>query len=88
MAESRCGLCCSDFNCKEQFGFDCRGCAAEENPPWGECDIKQCCEGKKLEHCGLCADFPCQVLYGFSYDETHGDNGKRIAQCKSWAQTN
>lgn len=88
MIESRCGLLCSSFNCKEAFGFDCQGCAKEKNIPWGQCDVKICCEAKGHEHCGLCGEFPCEVLTRFSYDETHGDNGERIEQCKVWCGQN
>ena len=84
MVESRCGLLCSEFNCKEQFGFDCKGCAKESSAPWGICDVKVCCEEKGLEHCGLCSNFPCELLKSFSYDKEHDDNGKRIIQCTSW----
>ena len=84
MVESRCGICCSKLNCKELFGFDCKGCVNESNAPWGDCEIKICCEGKNLSHCGECTDFPCEALKRFSYDAEHGDNGERILQCKKW----
>ena len=82
--ESRCGLLCSAFNCKEQFGFDCKGCAQEKTIPWGTCAVKVCCEEKKLDHCGLCGEFPCTQLHDFSFDKEHGDNGARIEQCRQW----
>jgi general stress protein 26 len=57
-----------------------------DKPFWGECDVKICCEGKGLDHCGLCADFPCDVLKSYSYSgDEHADNGARIEQCRSWA---
>ena len=84
MVESRCGLCCSKFNCKEDYGFDCDGCVNIKSAPWGECGVKVCCENRKHDHCGECADFPCDILKKFSYDETHGDDGKRIEQCRKW----
>ncbi len=84
MIESRCGILCSEMNCKEKFGSDCKGCANEENAPWGDCSIKICCEGKDLEHCGLCKSFPCERLIAFSYHAEHGDDGERIEQCKKW----
>jgi len=64
----------------------CKGCINIEKPFWGEnCPIKSCCENKGIEHCGICDNFPCSVLTGFSYDKEQGDNGKRINQCKDWA---
>ena len=85
MADSRCGILCSEYKRKMKCG-DCQGCNVTENPFWGVCDVKNCCESKKLEHCGLCADFPCEDLKMMSYDDSgQGDNGKRIEQCKKWA---
>lgn len=85
MIKSRCGIVCEPSKCKEAFGVDCPGCVAMEKPFWGTCDVKVCCEGKGLEHCGLCSDFPCEVLNRFAYDKEQGDDGKRIEQCREWA---
>jgi hypothetical protein len=82
--KSRCGIICDTAACKEQFGFDCAGCVNIESAPWGECEVKICCEGKKLEHCGECADFPCETLKEYANDPEHGDNGARIEQCREW----
>jgi len=84
MVKSRCGIVCEPTKCKEAFGVDCLGCVAMEKPFWGECDVKICCEGKGLEHCGLCADFPCDLLNSFAYDKEHGNNGEMIEQCRKW----
>lgn len=86
MIQSRCGILCSELNCKEAYGFDCNGCVNVEKAPWGECEVKNCCEEKKLEQCGECNDFPCDMIKSFSYDEVHGDNGKRISQCEEWSK--
>lgn len=83
MVESRCGILCSECAYKEQTG--CLGCRNISKPFWGEsCPVKACCEGRGLEHCGLCEAFPCQLLHQFSYDEEQGDGGKRIEQCRRW----
>lgn len=83
MAESRCGILCGACEYREQTG--CRGCVNIDRPFWGACcPVKACCEGKGLEHCGLCPDFPCAVLHQFSYDPEQGDGGKRIEQCRAW----
>jgi hypothetical protein len=69
--------------------MNCKGCIAITKPFWGDaCPVKVCCEEKKQEHCGLCPDFPCDLLVQFSYDKEQGDNGKRIEQCRVWASTN
>jgi len=87
MVKSRCGIVCEPAVCKEAWKVDCPGCVAMDKPFWGECDVKICCESKNLEHCGLCSDFPCDVLNKYSYSgDEHADNGARIEQCKKWAK--
>ena len=58
MIKSRCGTVCDPAKCKEAYQVDCPGCVAMDKPFWGVCEVKVCCEGKGLEHCGLCADIP------------------------------
>lgn len=82
--QSRCGLLCSECGYKEETG--CKGCLHMDKPFWGEsCPIKVCCEDNKLEHCGACDQFPCELLNQFSYDKKQGDDGRRIRQCGIWA---
>jgi len=88
MIESRCGLLCSECKFQEEAG--CRGCVNIDKPFWTEfsgcanCSVKACCEGKSHEHCGECAEFPCGMLNEFAFDKEHGDNGRRIEQCREW----
>lgn len=85
MVESRCGLLCGACAYRKQTG--CPGCVHMEKPFWGEnCPVKDCCEGKGLAHCGACGEFPCALLEQFAYDAEQGDNGRRIAQCRVWAE--
>jgi hypothetical protein len=71
MTESRCGLICSECSYKETF--NCGGCTSLENPFWGECKVKKCCEkDNSVDHCGKCNAFPCVQLTEFSYDPEHG----------------
>ena len=85
MVESRCGILCGECDYREKM--NCGGCVNIERPFWGDsCPVKSCCEGKGLEHCGMCGDFPCALLKQFAYDKEQGDNGKRIEQCRKWAQ--
>ncbi|WP_310604146.1 DUF3795 domain-containing protein [Anaerosporobacter sp.] len=86
MIESRCGIECSKCNSKENFGVECAGCVSIKQPFWGECPVKVCCEGKGLENCGFCLEFPCELLNRFSYDKQDGDDGLRIEQCKAWCK--
>jgi len=87
MIESRCGILCGVCEYKEKK--NCGGCVHITKPFWDDaCPVKDCCEGKGLEHCGLCSDFPCDLLNQFAYDKQQGDDGKRIEQCKKWADAN
>jgi len=87
MIKSRCGIVCDTQACKEAFGLDCAGCINISKPAWGDsCPVKDCCEGKGLEHCGFCTDFPCDLLNQFAFDKEHGDDGARIEQCRKWAE--
>ncbi len=84
MCCSKCGMDCDRCSRKEEFG--CLGCNNMQSGYWGEkCEIKECCEGKKLEHCGLCPDFPCEMLREISFDEELGDDGERLLNAKKWA---
>lgn len=83
MIESRCGILCSE--CTEGKQLGCIGCAKVDKPFWGDCPVKICCESKNLEHCGKCSEFPCGLLNEFAYDKEHGDDGKRIEQCRTWS---
>lgn len=83
MIESRCGILCS--NCEYKDSTGCKGCVNIDKPFWGEqCPVKSCCEDKKLQNCGACNTFPCDLLISFAYDKEQGDNGLRIEQCKKW----
>jgi hypothetical protein len=62
-----CGLDCRscDF-----LGDKCQGCGYVDGKPFwtvavpsGVCPFYDCCRNrKKLEHCGLCDDFPCKMF--------------------------
>ena len=82
MVESRCGILCSKCRYREKMG--CKGCTNIDKPFWGACSVKNCCEDKKLEHCGQCGEFPCNMLSQIAYDKEQGDNGRRIERCKEW----
>lgn len=59
-----CGSICD--NCKFFKGVKepkCLGCLSCAGKPfWGKCNVAECAINKKIEHCGLCADFPCELL--------------------------
>ena len=81
---SRCGRDCSQ--CEMKIDKLCAGCFELEEGNWaGDCEIKACCEGKELEHCGLCPTFPCDLLRNTAFDEEEGDDGERLVTLKRWA---
>jgi hypothetical protein len=83
--ESYCGILCSKCAWKDKV--KCPGCIACKGVPFhGNCRVAMCCLAKKLEHCGQCDQFPCEVLIEFAYDKEHGDNGTRIGQLKIWKE--
>lgn len=85
MIESRCGLLCSQCAYRETPG--CSGCTRMEKPFWGDsCPVKSCCEGKGLNHCGQCGEFPCALLHRFAYEMEQSDQGERIRQCERWRE--
>ena len=70
---SVCGIDCSA--CKFRTEQSCPGCQAVEGKPfWGECDLYRCNGEKGQEHCGKCAQFPCETLKEWAAEE----NGERI----------
>ncbi len=62
-----CGIYCGSCGF---LGQQCKGCGHEEGKPFwalgvpgGVCPLYDCCRNqKRLEHCGLCGDFPCKTF--------------------------
>ena len=80
---ARCGIYCGECEFREET--HCLGCVGMEGKLfWGECPLARCCTGKGLQHCGQCADFPCDKLKAFAYDSAHGDGGQRIRNLEAW----
>ncbi len=43
----------------------CLGCDANKGQMfWGECRVYPCAAKHKVEHCGVCGEFPCDLLVG------------------------
>ena len=80
---SRCGIDCEA--CEYRSKMSCPGCqAAAGKLFWGECSVAQCCIHKEHDHCGQCADFPCDTLKEYAYHPEQGDNGERIRNLEAW----
>jgi len=70
-----CGLCVNYLGERQPR---CPGCTAMKGRPyWGECKIYVCLSSRKLDHCGLCDDFPCEGFIGH-FDPNNPD-GQRNA---------
>ena len=62
-----CGIYCGDC---EYLSRQCKGCVLQAGKPfWAKlmpskiCPLHDCCRNsKRLEHCGLCEDFPCETF--------------------------
>jgi hypothetical protein len=49
----------------------CSGCGNQNGEPfWGKCRLYACAKGR-VEHCGLCDSFPCD-LFVDQFDPAHG----------------
>jgi hypothetical protein len=80
-----CGTYCGACDWKEKT--NCPGCKASQSRPfWGECAIAKCAMDKGYEHCGYCANLPCEKLQDAYNDKEHGDNGERLINLKNWAK--
>jgi len=81
-----CGLDCTNCQWKEPCG--CNGCVSTKGFPFHckeeACPVALCAISKGLPFCGMCADFPCQLLTDYSCDPEHGDTpqGARIENCR------
>lgn len=63
-----CGVCMF-LNRKDQPS--CSGCGNQGGEPfWGKCKLYACAKNR-VEHCGACEDFPCD-LFVDSFDPAHG----------------
>ena len=70
---SICGIDCD--SCKFKVEQGCKGCKTIEGRVfWGECDLYKCNAEKGQEHCGKCAQFPCDTLKEWAASE----NSERI----------
>ena len=68
-----CGAVCDDcVYFKGEKEPQCPGCNAIKGKPfWGECSTYACAAEHGVEHCGLCAEFPCDKFIE-TYDPAHG----------------
>ena len=65
---SVCGIDCDE--CSFYAQSKCRGCRENKGVIfWGKCDVFSCCDKNKLDHCGRCEDFPCDMLREFASSE-------------------
>lgn len=68
-----CGLYCG--TCDEFAAGRCHGCGCGCGKCHGKfsadhCEIYACATSHRVEHCGVCTEFPCTKLIGASFDPT------------------
>lgn len=68
---SICGIDCDSCNFfTEKTCGGCREAAPKGRCVWGgRCDLYDCAAAKGHEHCGKCADFPCDTLKEWASSE-------------------
>jgi predicted amidophosphoribosyltransferase len=52
-------------------GYTCQGCRSDIlyiHSGCAQCRIRACADAKGLVHCGLCAEFPCDLIRAFQND--------------------
>ena len=54
------------FKGMELEQFNCAGCISENK--FADCKMKQCVTARKLQHCGQCDEFPCELINNFAND--------------------
>ena len=62
-----CGVDCAV--CPDYTGSKCPGCRKSEWPEGDPCMPIACCQGRGIDFCGQCADFPCADMGDF-YEES------------------
>ncbi|MCL2519276.1 MAG: DUF3795 domain-containing protein [Oscillospiraceae bacterium] len=71
MKLSSCGIDCE--SCEYFINKKCEGCyvcAPKGQCVWGgNCDLYECAANKNLPHCGMCDDFPCDMLKEWASSE-------------------
>ncbi len=79
--DTYCGLVCAE--CEYRVQFNCGGCIATQGHPfYGECELAKCAQKKRVDFCGECKEFACELLNRYSFDENEGDGGARIQHCR------
>ncbi len=81
--DTYCGLSCAECEYREEF--QCGGCVATQGHPfYGECELARCAQKNRVDFCGECKNFCCELLHRYSYDEKEGDEpkGARIERCR------
>ncbi|HVP93121.1 MAG TPA: DUF3795 domain-containing protein [Acidobacteriota bacterium] len=82
---------CGDYCGKcPNYPAKCYGCVPALHM---DCYFVKCCMERRIEHCGLCEDFPCQKLQEFVPDDRpecpngyHIESlrGRRVVGTEAW----
>ena len=74
-----CGVDCSA--CPDLRDQKCPGCRQTVWPDDDPCPPVACCAEKSISCCGLCPEFPCQMMQEF-YEESEGHKKARRLMCE------
>lgn len=74
-----CGRYCGNCVWHLSEGEDrCPGCHVHQgHPAWGECQLHACATKRHVGFCGLCGEFPCDLI--MSYFDPGNPEGPRNA---------
>ena len=73
-----CGVDCAA--CSDYREEKCPGCRKSEWPDGDPCPPIACCLRRKIESCGRCGDFPCEMMREF-YEESDGHRAAYARMC-------
>lgn len=74
-----CGVSCA--GCPDLARGKCPGCRQTRWPEGDACRPVACCREKKLDVCGQCGDFPCEMMAEF-YEESEGHREALKRMCR------
>ena len=76
-----CGVDCSV--CSDYVSGICTGCRESAHTTTEDCPTVTCCEGKNIEFCNGCEQFPCEGMQAFfTESESHKEAYARLKKLR------
>ena len=79
-----CGVDCQA--CPDLASGACPGCRKSVWPEGDACPPVACCQGRGIEVCGMCTEFPCPMMADFYRESESHERAGRLMQ-KVFAET-